>query len=588
MQSRRKRARSSCQQLVYTVKQLKELTGITYEWQRQLSEDGISFQARVSQDYPQIEPKITIDTKIPNKSSVDVSKVILNGWRFIHRGEVDSSEEINTNNYELDVKKTQLVISPGIEVLFIQNGKIKGSMHVSKMTNNGFELPLDEKVTLIENQPFLVYLNDVGEALTATIQNGAVRIIDNRYNGIRMKFCRQEKRFSLLHKTSIESLKKIIESKYFLHDVELHSKNLAVSGGLTHDKQVFSPENWCGDQFPGVYFRVNFGQFGQHDNKLSLWEGGDITAANAEDEVWIELSGDLVDRGDFHFNGFDSDGRLLGSFANYNEYYGQRTYFADEFERMVVQNNHYGPNSYAKNEIIFHHKVPLKYIKNIITNHYATYEEIVQILKDNNLDHKIMVKELERLDQSYSFPMEFTTIPTYEPNYCSCVAQFPYWAYTKNHRSSILKPNIVSKRVILSCADGKVSPKIQQIYNHITEFFEKLVVFNIEQTPTQKKYLEILREINSFTSNKTTQEQKRYQLLIKQADLMDEHIYKYEVNQHQNLNYIQKLYQKINQHMQNTIYTKALAISIDKELQQDQEEAVVKRLRTSNARVKAF
>lgn len=583
MSSRRKRGRSTCQQLVYTLKQIKELTGITEEWKPQVSSSGDSFLARVSDDY-QLEPRLAIDIK-RTSGTIDYSQVRLNGWEFVNREEMEDPEDWEpgvSESYAYFLKgKTQLVISTKMRVDLIQRGEEKGSMRVSEMTKNGFFLPLDMKARLIPDEAFFIRFRN-GANLMAMMEDGAVRITDKRYNGTRMKFCRPEKRFSLLHKTSIESLTKIIGSQYFLQDVELHAKNLVTAGGLTNDKKIFSPQNWCGDQFPGVYFRVNFGQFGQDDDDLSLWDGGEITEAVRKTDVWIELSGDLVDRGDFHFNGFDSDGRLLGTFSRFNEYDGQRTYFADEFQRMVVNNPHYGPGSYAKNEIIFHHKVPIKYINNIITGTPKTYERVAQILKNNNLEQQIKLKYLERFDENDSFPMVFTTIPIYRPNYCSCVAQLPYWVRKQKEAYALLKPNFVYDRVISSCADGKVSPNIQNIYNRIEEYFEKLILYS-EKTPLEKRYNEVRLEIHKMDESRDFQ--SSHDLWLKRVNLKHEieilepQVQKLQNNRHENINRVKEMYNQINKLMQNSIYTKALAVSIDKELHQDQEEATRKRLR---------
>jgi len=333
------------------------------------------------------------------------------------------------------------LLSTNDQILLRYPGIVKSfNVTIDHLTKNGFVIKEDVK----EFGPGYK-MNGMDLLQTNRKQ---FQVIDSNVNGYRFSKCsKPEERFDFYHVTG--SLDKILESQFLMSDSDLHFKLAKSKSGLTMNKETFEADNWCGDQFPGVYFRVNFGQFSKYVN---MWNDPDFTNVDINDKVYLQVSGELIKRGDFHFNPLDSDGRILGTFSDLNNYPGQRTYFADEFDSKV-RNNHkyYNRNSTPKNEIIFHHKVPIQCIQIIYVATRTMYDYTMSLLNEN---------KIQWIDVRLGVPNQINKRPLFmnvkplEPNYCSCLSQIPYWADEKDRSNILLYNSDVNNRIIQSCVSN--------------------------------------------------------------------------------------------------------------------------------------
>jgi len=369
--------------------------------------------------------------------------------------------------------------------IYDDDENIDVNAEIVQITEHGFII--DQKIDRNEISGQLF----IDNALPIDInQNGEIIVDQKLYHGYRTKKEKRTEPFTLMHKTS--DLENILQTKYLLRSI------------------IDEEKNSCGYQFPGVYFKMNFGQF----NQGNIWEDPQHLEIDGETEVYMEFGGDLVQRGDFHFNGIASNGRILGSFGTRKEYDGQRTYFADEFDTNVRnKGDHYNSRSTTDNEIVFHHDVSLKHLNKIHVFDEAMYYHVSNLLNESKMTRvKVRMGKLP-----FVMPGQLPCLQSFsklKPNYCSCVSQIPSWA-NKKSKHEILLHNNVNNRIIESCAlkmkqgnnMGKTTKatllindadsnigKFQGIINHAK-------MTNITQNRLDHKLLSSYNEINENLRN---------------------------------------------------------------------------------------
>jgi len=241
----------------------------------------------------------------------------------------------------------------------------------------------------------------------------------------------------LIHGTTLDNLGKIIPSKWLLTSFDLKqlTETPAESDyGRVHGMRSANSEDSCPVQYQGIYMRVIDKEHGLEPEPQQ------------DDNIFMVFDGDLVKRGDFHFNHTDQWGNITDLSMKSPEFlYKLNT--PDMCNKIVPDNNEYKSISpcISKNEMIFHHSVPLKYLKEIWLMHsvsrwptpaiFLQWEKIIRkLLDDNGLNHVNIRKfnTIQGFGQYNDYKKEYEEWPDtifrydgdieqMEPNYCNCI-----------------------------------------------------------------------------------------------------------------------------------------------------------------------
>jgi len=189
----------------------------------------------------------------------------------------------------------------------------------------------------------------------------------------------------LTHVTNLNNFSKILESGKIYSNVDMWYKN-AMSEGLTPGAWVPSS---ISEQYPGVYMTLI-------NNELV---GQEIRLLEDYGPICLVFCISLLNREDFHYNDEDSSGSITS-----------RTSFNVSGIESAIENKCIT----KRNEVIFHHSVSLKYLKEIWVYDNKTYSEVKDMLKKNSMDIPV-----EITNQYLNLPRTCDkTIKKLSTNYC--------------------------------------------------------------------------------------------------------------------------------------------------------------------------
>ena len=229
---------------------------------------------------------------------------------------------------------------------------------------------------------------------------------------------------ALLHTTNIKNVKSILKNGFILSAVDADKQEIKLQYGFTTGGEWKS-----GDQYPGVYFAPFIKNDVGNKIKYTEYEGlnykGELIVIK---EVQFVFCTDLLKRGDFHYNEYDSNGFISSISHNYNsmiEYFQQK--------------GHVIPD-----EIVFHNRVPLKpFLKEIWVERNEIKEELLKSLLP---EYHNLVKV-----QSYYPDIIFKCnehIDKLHPNYCYYLDKYERPYYKKRGYSDNVD---VYKKIAYNC-----------------------------------------------------------------------------------------------------------------------------------------
>jgi ankyrin repeat protein len=188
----------------------------------------------------------------------------------------------------------------------------------------------------------------------------------------------------LTHVTNLNNFSKMLESKKIYTSVDMWYRNntiRGVSSGYWSPSSVLS-------QYPGVYMTlINEDLVGER-------------MRFHRDPVCLVFCISLLDRQDFHYNDVDSLGCISTNLTSFNI--------------TELQNAIYKKCITKKNEVVFHHAVSLKYLKEIWVCDEKTDREVKDMLAKFSIDVPVKITN-EYLDKSYTCD---EPIKKLIPNYC--------------------------------------------------------------------------------------------------------------------------------------------------------------------------
>jgi hypothetical protein len=190
----------------------------------------------------------------------------------------------------------------------------------------------------------------------------------------------------LKHTTTFNNLFGILHAGKIYTGVDMWYNDLESEGGFTTGG--WGPDHTL-DQYPGVYMTlIHKDLIGKHI-KYGL-----------KDDVQLIFCISLLNRQDFHYNYVDSNGFLNKDITSLN---------IKELENDVKKRG-----IIPLNEVIFHHSVSIKYLKEIWVKSKKVYTKLKNIFDEISVD--IPIKIINKYtDTSYKCEQEINKIT---PNYC--------------------------------------------------------------------------------------------------------------------------------------------------------------------------
>lgn len=206
---------------------------------------------------------------------------------------------------------------------------------------------------------------------------------------------------SLLHLTSLKNAKTIMKSGYIYTHRDRSARGMVGISGMTSgpDKYKFS----C-HQYDGVYFDVEF-----HSQI-----GANITYYS-DDDVILVFCTSLLNRGDYHFNFRDQNGNISSD-----------TQTSDEFLANV------GTAKFQKRiqrirELVFHHSVPLVFLREIRVSNKKTKDALMRALP-SVCDY--LIKVVTKIPNK-TYICAGTKIKKLVPNMCFCMDEYARKGFKK-------------------------------------------------------------------------------------------------------------------------------------------------------------
>ena len=195
----------------------------------------------------------------------------------------------------------------------------------------------------------------------------------------------------LTHVTTSNNFSKMLESGKIYSNVDMWYISSA-SKGLSSG--VWKPSSTT--QYPGVYMTLI-------NNELV---GEQIRLLEEHRPICLVFCISLLNRQDFHYNNDDSNGYITSKYTSFNV-----SELEDAIEKKCIT---------KRNEVIFHHSVSLKYLKEIWVGDEKTYNEVKDMLKKKSL-----VIPVEITNQYLNIPRTCDeTIKKLPTNYCYYPSDF--------------------------------------------------------------------------------------------------------------------------------------------------------------------
>ena len=199
----------------------------------------------------------------------------------------------------------------------------------------------------------------------------------------------ENKLLYLSHKTTLNNLSGILESKKIYTDVDMWYRN-TTNLGFAETENTWTPSSITSPEiYPGVYMTLI-------NNELV---GNKIELTNIV-PICLVFCISLLNREDFHHNNDWVRGKLYSDLTTFNI-----TELQNSIKKNCIQ---------LFNEIIFHHSVSLKYLKEIWVYDDKTYNKVKDMLVKNSMDIPVQITN-NYLDESRICDETIEKLPT---NYC--------------------------------------------------------------------------------------------------------------------------------------------------------------------------
>lgn len=164
------------------------------------------------------------------------------------------------------------------------------------------------------------------------------------------------------HVTNINSIKPIFQSGYLLSALEAYEQKIQRIGNFSANDNT----NQVGDEFPGIYMSI-----------VGTKSANEKIRYFSETDVNLILCKELIYRKDWHWNRRDSN----GFFSEKNTIMGNDNVLQLSKEQTFDNSN----------ELIFHNRIPVSWIQEIIVQNKEQQTFLLNILKQLNLDRLIPV-----------------------------------------------------------------------------------------------------------------------------------------------------------------------------------------------------
>jgi len=198
-------------------------------------------------------------------------------------------------------------------------------------------------------------------------------------------FDEEHKLLYLSHLTSLDNISKILEAGKLYTDVDMFYKNFYTKGYT--DISSWRPTYDYEGKYPGVYMTLN-----NHDS-IEPFINYDYNT------ICLIFCVSLLDREDFHYN-IQWNYGMISPYTIFN---------MSELQNEIKTNCITG-----QNEVVFHHAVSLKYLKEIWVTNKDVYNEVEHMLKKNSINVPIKITD-KYLDDVYICE---EPIKKLKPNYC--------------------------------------------------------------------------------------------------------------------------------------------------------------------------
>ena len=200
----------------------------------------------------------------------------------------------------------------------------------------------------------------------------------------------------LTHVTTLNNLSKMLESKKIYTNVDMWYRN-NTSRGLSTG--YWSPSSAL-SHYPGVYMTLINGQLvGEHMRLMDYYN-----------PICLVFCISLLDRQDFHYNDADSFGYISKNLTSFNI-----TELQNAINEKCIT---------KRNEVVFHHSVPLKYLKEIWVYDEKTDIEVKDMIAKFSVDIPVKITN-EYLHKSYRCD---EPIKKLLPNYCFFHPEIEYYS----------------------------------------------------------------------------------------------------------------------------------------------------------------
>ena len=153
----------------------------------------------------------------------------------------------------------------------------------------------------------------------------------------------------LQHTTTFNNLFRILTSGKLYTGVDMWFNNIISEGGMTTGG--WYPGSTA-DQYPGVYMKL------VHKKLINTED----VEYYSEDDVQLIFCISLLHRQDFHYNYVDSNGFFNKNITSFNI-----TELQDDIKKRYI--NHL-------NEVVFHHSISLKYLKEVWVKNKKVYDRL--------------------------------------------------------------------------------------------------------------------------------------------------------------------------------------------------------------------